>query len=77
MSFELSHDGIARLREAARTYASARIGLLMVEGYTDAAGPTGANQVESYQRALTVRQFLIDDMGFDPDRVLAHRSFST
>jgi chemotaxis protein MotB len=67
----LSRQGVKKLREAARVYSNARLSLLMVEGYTDHKGPTAVNQVESYQRAMTVRQFLIDDMGFDPDRVLA------
>ena len=28
-------------------------------------------QMESYQRALTVRQTLIDELGIDPDRIVA------
>lgn len=70
-SFELKADGIANIRVAAATFANARLSTLMVEGYTDHHGPSGANQVESYQRALTVRQFLIDELGFDPARVVA------
>jgi len=70
-SFELNEAGRAKLREEAAVYANARVSLLMVEGYTDGSGPADVNQVESYQRALTVRQFLIDEMGFDEERVVA------
>ena len=34
-------------------------------------GTAEQNQIESYQRALTVRQFIIDDLGFDESRVTA------
>ena len=48
-----------------------RLPVLFVEAYTDDKGPANANQLESYQRALTVRQFLINEMGFQPSRVVA------
>lgn len=70
-TFELTEAGKARLREEAAVFAGARMSLLMVEGYTDAQGPADANQVESWQRAMTVRQFLIDELGFDEDRIVA------
>ena len=43
----------------------------MVIGHTDSSGPAEANQIESYQRAVVVRQYLIDTLGFDADRVVA------
>jgi outer membrane protein OmpA-like peptidoglycan-associated protein len=70
-TFELSAAGVEILREAAAAFATAKLSLLMVEGYTDTNGPSDANQVESYQRALTVRQYLVDEFGFDGDRVVA------
>lgn len=70
-SFELQRQGIEKLRAAAQEFANARVSMLMVEGYTDHHGQASANQVESYQRAMTVRQFLIDEMGFDESRVVA------
>jgi outer membrane protein OmpA-like peptidoglycan-associated protein len=70
-SFEMTGDGEAKLRALAQPFAGARLAMLMVEGYTDEAGPAAANQVESYQRAMTVRQFLIDRLGFDARRVVA------
>jgi hypothetical protein len=70
-SFELKASGLEALRAAAQVFAAARVSLLMVEGYTDSAGSSQANQVESYQRALTVRQYLIDELGFDERRVVA------
>jgi len=70
-TFELSREGRKEIMAAVKIYARSRVSLLMVEGYTDHRGPRNVNQVESYQRALTVRQFLIDELGFDPDKVLA------
>ncbi len=70
-SFELRRQGIEKLRELAKQFAEARVSMLMVEGYTDHNGQASANQIESYQRAMTVRQFLIDEMGFDESRVVA------
>jgi outer membrane protein OmpA-like peptidoglycan-associated protein len=70
-SFELRAEGVDRLKEAAAAFAAARVSVLMIEGYTDHHGPAAENQVESYQRAMTVRQFLIDELGFDPERVVA------
>lgn len=71
LTFELTPRGKERVLEAAQVFTGARLPILMVEAYTDQAGPSDANQVESFQRALAIRQFLIEEMGFDPDRVLA------
>jgi hypothetical protein len=70
-TFEISRKGRREIMAAAKIFARSRLSLLMVEGYTDHKGPSNLNQIESYQRALTVRQFLIDELGFDPKRVLA------
>ena len=70
-NFELSPEGRAQLTAAASEFGHARLSLLMVEGYTDHKGSTNTNQVESYQRALTIRQFLIHELGFDEKRVIA------
>jgi outer membrane protein OmpA-like peptidoglycan-associated protein len=70
-TFEFKAQGLTQLREAARIFAGARLSLLMVEGYTDHEGPSNISQVESYQRALAVRQILIKDLGFDEKRVVA------
>lgn len=70
-TFELSAAGLVKLKEAATQIASAKLSLLMIEGYTDHQGKAEENQRESYQRALTVRQILIDDFGFDPSRLVA------
>jgi outer membrane protein OmpA-like peptidoglycan-associated protein len=70
-NFEMTEEGMALLNDSAEIFGQSRLSLLMVEGYTDHNGPSGRNQIESYQRALTVRQHLIDYLGFDPDRVIA------
>jgi hypothetical protein len=69
--YELSPDGINAIRIAAQAFADKRSNMLIVEGHTDQHGSSTANQVESYQRALTVRQLLVDELGFDPKRVVA------
>lgn len=70
-SFELSAEGYEKLRELATRFAQMRLSMLMIEGYTDYVGSTEQNQVESYQRAMTIRQFLVDELGFDEKRVVA------
>ncbi len=70
-TFELSASGLGRLREAAREISAAKLSLLMIEGYTDHHGSAEENQRESHQRAITVRQILIDEFGFDPSRLIA------
>jgi hypothetical protein len=70
-TFEMSSTGKEQIRAMMQGFSTAHLPLLMVEGYTDSSGPEDANQVESYQRALTVRQFLVDELGFDPSRVVA------
>lgn len=70
-SFELSPDGYVKLRELAANFAQMRLSMLMIEGHTDYAGSAEQNQIESYQRAMTVRQFLVDELGFDEKRVVA------
>lgn len=70
-SFELRAEGYDKLRELAARFSQMRLSMLMIEGYTDHHGPSDQNQVESYQRAMTVRQFLVDELGFDEKRVVA------
>lgn len=70
-TFELRPEAAEALKEAVRPFMAARLSLLMVEGYTDLNGPASANQIESYQRALTIREFLIQELGFDEKRVVA------
>lgn len=70
-SYEISDHGRMKLTELAAAYSFAKVGQLIVEGHTDQNGPSEINQVESYQRALTIRQFLISQLGFDKKRVVA------
>ncbi len=70
-SFELNAAGRDILAKAITDIAKIRAGMLMVIGHTDAKGNSDVNQVESYQRAVVIRQILIDQMGFDPKRVVA------
>lgn len=70
-SLEFSFEGRQELLKAVQPFLHARIGKIVVEGHTDHVGPSLMNQVESYQRALTVRQFLINEAGLDPRKVVA------
>ncbi|MGE0171247.1 MAG: OmpA family protein [Oligoflexales bacterium] len=70
-SYELTPEGKDRIKELAARFKDVRLPVVMIEAYTDAKGSSEANQIEAYQRALTVRQFLVDDLGFDAERVVA------
>lgn len=71
VTYELTMGGRRELARVAQRLAGIRAGMLIVEGHTDARGPSAQNQMESYQRALTVRQLLIDEFGFDQGRITA------
>lgn len=70
-TFELTPGGREQLRTVALEVASIKAGMLMIEGHTDQKGDSEQNQIETYQRALTIRQYLIDELGFDENRVTA------
>ena len=70
-SFELTPEGKAFLVEQAQIFTSVHAPLLLIEGFTDHHGDRQSNQIESYQRALTIRQTLIDELGLDPERLVA------
>ena len=70
-NFELTDVGKAQLATEAGQFSNLRAGMLMVIGHTDAKGSSEVNQVESYQRAVVVRQYLIEQLGFDPMRIVA------
>ena len=70
-TYEFTLAGRDELRKVAERMASMKAGMLMIEGHTDQKGDSEQNQIESYQRALTVRQFMIDELGFDETRITA------
>jgi outer membrane protein OmpA-like peptidoglycan-associated protein len=70
-TFELSEQGKRALQRVARHYGDMRVPLLLIEGYTDPLGPSDANQIESYQRALTIKQYLVRTLKFDDKRLVA------
>lgn len=70
-SFELSDEGKAKLQELAAKIAPFRLSSVLIEGHTDDEGDASVNQVESYQRALTVKQYLISELGFESQRIVA------
>ncbi len=70
-NFELTTEGRQSLLARAQLFTAVHAPLLLVEAYTDSHGDRATNQMESYQRALTVRQTLIDELAIDPDRIVA------
>ena len=70
-TFEMSEPGRQVLAESVRSLSESRLSRIIVEGYTDTRGASELNQIESLQRALTVRQYMIVSLGFDPDRIVA------
>jgi outer membrane protein OmpA-like peptidoglycan-associated protein len=70
-SFDLNDSAKTTLSKRLADLAKLKSSRLMVIAHTDENGPAEANQIESLQRALVIRQFLIDHLGFDPNRVSA------
>ena len=68
---ELSKAGKDYLNRTMGVFGARKISHMFVSGYTGREGPTQLNQVESYQRAFAVRQYLITQLGFDPHRLTA------
>lgn len=71
VTYELTMGGRRELARIAERLSKIHAGMLVIEGHTDSKGSRERNQVESYQRALTVRQILINEYGFDETRVTA------
>jgi hypothetical protein len=70
-SYELTPDGTDRLLDKAKIFASVHAPLILIEAYTDAKGDRATNQMESQNRAATIRQTLIDRLSIDPERIVA------
>jgi outer membrane protein OmpA-like peptidoglycan-associated protein len=70
-NYELTAEGMEVLRRAAGEFEDARLSMLLIKGYTDPSGSAEQNQVESYQRAVAIREFLVRELAFDRERVVA------
>ena len=70
-TFELTLNGKKAIEKAIQPFLSPKLPLLIVEAHTDADGEKDTNQIDSYKRAITIRQHLSDELEFDPDRVIA------
>lgn len=68
-TYELKDDAKDKLSSIAKTYLGFKDEVLMVEAYTDTTGPSVENQHESYQRALIIRQFLINELSFEEQKI--------
>jgi outer membrane protein OmpA-like peptidoglycan-associated protein len=71
VSYELSAKGKTDLISSVEGLLEAGEGTIMVEGHTDNRGPSAQNQIESYNRAFAVRQFLVEALQLDSERVVA------
>ncbi|MEY4630606.1 MAG: OmpA family [Pseudomonadota bacterium] len=71
LTLELSAAGREALSGALKSLGAVRASMVAVQGFTDHGGDAEANQVESYERALTVKRFMIETLGFDSERVQA------
>ncbi len=70
-SYELSEAGKKLLRQSFSEFAGMLSGNMVVEAYTDDFGSSASNQLESTQRAAIIRQFAINALGFDGERLTA------
>jgi outer membrane protein OmpA-like peptidoglycan-associated protein len=70
-SFQISALGHKHLKETADLVGDKRFTYLIIKGYTDRDGNRGRNQTESLQRAMTVKQYMVEHFGFAEDRVFA------
>ncbi|MBU1175872.1 MAG: OmpA family protein [Alphaproteobacteria bacterium] len=62
--YDLSILGQALMSDALMPFS------YLIAGHTDASGPAAYNQQLSERRAMTVRNFLIEEFGVDPDRLI-------
>lgn len=70
-TYELSAAGHTRLAEVTAEFGPDQSGILLVKAYTDDEGSKERNQVESHQRALTIKQALVSAWQFDEERIVA------
>ena len=70
-NFELSDTGKKQLLESTEKFRDARVSMIIIEGHTSYKGKSEANQIESYERAKTVRGFLLSQYSLEPKKVLA------
>lgn len=68
--YEFSEKGLSNLNEIFLAFKDKRFSLLLIKAYTDPAGPSDANQIESYQRALAIKSYLVERYGFDPIKLV-------
>jgi outer membrane protein OmpA-like peptidoglycan-associated protein len=70
-NYKFTEKGKNLLLEETKNFASSRVPMVIVEGHTGSKGSSELNQIESYERAKTVRRFLISRYKLDPKKVLA------
>ena len=70
-SYELTAAGRDLLKKELEVFTEFRMPYLLVQAHTDTKGSSENNQIESLQRAKTIKQFLSEIMGFDKERIIA------
>ena len=70
-NYELSDQGKAILAHELNAFRGKHISRLFIKAYTDDEGTVAENQMESYQRALTIRQYMIETLRFRAESLVA------
>ncbi|MBP9708623.1 MAG: OmpA family protein [Oligoflexales bacterium] len=73
-TFELSEEGKLKIKETLALFADKNIKEIFIEAYTDDQGPAHMNQVESLQRALTIKHFATSELKIN-ERLLTALGF--
>ncbi|MFP3982762.1 MAG: OmpA family protein [Desulfurivibrionaceae bacterium] len=68
------HDEIKKVADFLKTYPHTRA---LLEGHTDSVGPESYNQKLSLRRARSVRNYLVDELGIDKDRLMVRGAGET
>ncbi len=69
-NFELQDKGKKLLASMANDLAGKAHSKLFIMGHTDESGDLQTNQVESYQRALTIKEYLVSAHQVDSQRIV-------
>lgn len=69
-TFELSEKGKNILQKELQVFADKKISALIIEGHTDLDSDTQRSQVESYQRALIIKQFMVNNLLFNENALI-------
>lgn len=70
-SYELSEQGKLKIEKDVSVYKDLQQSFLIIEAHTDSFGNWHINQMESIERAKVIKSYLVSNLGFSSDRVIA------